>query len=178
MLQILPSMNQNSNTTNQNTITYDLNIFKGSFSKKGKILGIDTGKKFLGLSVSDTNKRVAVAHKTIVRKKYKEDMQNLRISLERNNIISIVIGLPLNKDGTKGPRSQSAITFAIGISKYFNLPIYFWDERFSTIGIEKEMIRNGVKRKNIKKTLDESSATWILQAALDAANNSLTQNEK
>ena len=163
-------MNQNSYTTNQSTITYDLNIFKFSFSKKGKILGIDTGKKYIGLSLSDYEKKVAVAHKTIFRKKFKEDIEILKTSVDEHDVVSFVIGLPLNKDGSKGPRSQSAITFAIDLSKYFNLPVYFWDERFSSIGIEKEMLRSGIKRKNIKKYLDVSAATWILQSALDAAN--------
>ena len=171
-------MNHNSINAIKSTITYDLNIFKGSFSKKGKILGIDTGKKYLGLSLSDINKRIALAHKTIIRKKYIEDIEKLKLSVEKNDVVSIVIGLPLNKDGTKGPRSQSAITFAINIEKYFKLPIYFCDERFSSIGIQREMLRNGIKKKNIKKTLDESSATWILQSALDAANNLEELNEK
>ena len=116
MLQSLFSMNQNSFTTNQSTITYDLNIFKFSFSKKGKILGIDTGKKYIGLSLSDYEKKVAVAHKTILRKKFKEDIEILKTSVDENDVVSFVIGLPLNKDGSKGPRSQSAITFAIDLS--------------------------------------------------------------
>ena len=79
-----------------------------------------------------------------------------------------MIGLPLNKDGTKGPIAQSVITFSHILLKAFKLPILLWDERFSTIGILREMKAAGVKKKNIEKRIDSASATWILQSALDS----------
>ena len=78
-----------------------------------------------------------------------------------------MIDLPLNKDGTKGPIAQSVITFSHVLLKAFKLPILLWDERFSTIGILREMKRARVKKKNIEKKIDSASATWILQSVLD-----------
>jgi putative Holliday junction resolvase len=166
-------MYQNFNTNNINKITQDINIFKISFSKEGKILGIDSGKKKIGVAISDDLKRIALTHKTIYRKKLKIDLMNITNIIEKNNIKSIVLGLPLNKDGTKGPIAQSAITFGNSLLKEYNLPILLWDERFSTIGILREMKQAGIKKENIEKNIDAASATWILQSALDTFNNSL-----
>ena len=173
MLLFLLSMYQNLNTNNINKITQDINIFKISFSKEGKILGIDSGKKKIGVAISDDLKRIALTHKTIYRKKLKIDLMNITNIIEKNNIKSIVLGLPLNKDGTKGPIAQSAITFGNSLLKEYNLPILLWDERFSTIGILREMKQAGIKKENIEKNIDAASATWILQSALDTFNNSL-----
>ena len=83
-----------------------------------------------------------------------------------------MIGLPLNKDGTKGPIAQSVITFSHILLKAFKLPILLWDERFSTIGILREMKQAGIKKKNIENKIDSASATWILQSALDSMKES------
>ena len=176
MLLFLFSMYQNLNTNNINKITQDINIFKVSFSKEGKILGIDSGKKKIGIAISDNLKRIALTHKTIYRKKLAIDLMNITNIIEKNNIKSIVLGLPLNKDGTKGPIAQSAIAFGNNLLKEYNLPILLWDERFSTIGILREMKQAGIKKDNIEKNIDAASATWILQSALDTANNSLESN--
>ena len=82
-------------------------------------------------------------------------------------------GSPKVSNGTKGKSSQSVITFASILLKRFNLPILLWDERFSSIGILKEMKKAGIKKNNIKKNIDAASATWILQSCLDTVNNQL-----
>ncbi len=169
-------MNQIQNTNNFNKITQDINIFKGSFPKTGKIIGIDLGKKTLGIAISDNYRKIALTHKTIFRKKLNSDLLDLNNIIEKNDITSLVLGLPLNKDGTKGPSAQSAITFASILHKNFNLPTLLWDERFSTIGIKKEMKKNGVKRDKIEKNIDAASATWILQCALDTINYSVIKH--
>ena len=158
-------MNQIINT---NTITHDINNFKAVFSQDRKIIGLDVGKKTIGIAISDPTTKVALTHKTIFRKKLKEDLLMLQEIINDNAIVSIVIGLPLNKDGTKGPIAQSVITFSHILLKAFKLPILLWDERFSTIGILREMKLAGVKKKNIEKKIDSASATWILQGALDS----------
>ena len=158
-------MNQIINT---NTITYDINNFKAVFSQDRKIIGLDVGKKIIGTAISDPISKIALTHKTIFRKKLKEDLQMLEEIIINNTIVSIVIGLPLNKDGTKGPIAQSVITFSHILSKAFKLPILLWDERFSTIGILREMKQAGIKKKNIENKIDSASATWILQSALDS----------
>ncbi len=158
-------MNQIINT---NTITHDINNFKGVFSQDRKIIGLDVGKKTIGIAISDPRSKIALTHKTIFRKKLNEDIQQLQEVINKNAAVSIVIGLPLNKDGKKGPIAQSVITFSHILLKTFKLPILLWDERFSTIGILREMKQAGIKKKNIDKKIDSASATWILQSALDS----------
>ena len=158
-------MNQIINT---NTITHDINNFKAVFSQDRKIIGLDVGKKTIGIAISDPISKIALTHKTIFRKKLNEDLEILQEIIKDNSVVSIVIGLPLNKDGTKGPIAQSVITFSHILLKAFKLPILLWDERFSTIGILREMKLAGVKKKNIEKKIDSASATWILQSALDS----------
>ena len=158
-------MNQIINT---NTITHDINNFKAVFSQDRKIIGLDVGKKTIGIAISDPISKIALTHKTIFRKKLNEDIQILQAIINDYNAVSIVIGLPLNKDGTKGPIAQSVITFSHILLKKIKLPILLWDERFSTIGILREMNLAGIKKKNIEKKIDAASATWILQSALDS----------
>ena len=158
-------MNQIINT---NTITHDINNFKAVFSQDRKIIGLDVGKKTIGIAISDPISKIALTHKTIFRKKLKEDLLILEEIINNHTVVSLVIGLPLNKDGTKGPIAQSVITFSHILLKAFKLPILLWDERFSTIGILREMKLAGVKKKNIEKKIDSASATWILQSALDS----------
>ena len=158
-------MNQIVNT---NTITHDINNFKAVFSQDRKIIGLDVGKKTIGIAISDPISKIALTHKTIFRKRLKEDLQILQEIINDNSVVSIVIGLPLNKDGTKGPIAQSVITFSHILLKAFKLPILLWDERFSTIGILREMRQAGIKKKNIENKIDSASATWILQSALDS----------
>ena len=158
-------MNQIINT---NTITHDINNFKAVFSQDRKIIGLDVGKKTIGIAISDPISKIALTHKTVLRKKLNEDIQVLQKIINENNAVSLVIGLPLNKDGTKGPIAQSVITFSHMLLKKIKLPILLWDERFSTIGILREMKQAGIKKKNIEKKIDSASATWILQSALDS----------
>lgn len=173
MILFIFSMFQNINTNILNKITYDINIFKVSFEITGKILSIDVGKKTLGLAMSDNLKKIALTHKTLFRKKQHFDLLEIEKIIIENKVNSFVIGLPLNKNGTKGKSSQSVITFASILLKRFNLPILLWDERFSSIGILKEMKKAGIKKDNIKKNIDAASATWILQSCLDTVNNQL-----
>ena len=178
MLLFLLSMYQKFNTNNINKLTQDINIFKISFSKSGKILGIDSGKRKIGIAISDNLKRIALTHKTIFRKKLALDLLEISNIIKRNNINSIVLGLPLNKDGTKGPIAQSAITFGNNLLQKYNLPILLWDERFSTIGILREMKQAKIKKYSIEKNIDAASATWILQSALDTVNNNIIKNNE
>ena len=158
-------MNQIINT---NTITHDINNFKAVISQDRKIIGLDVGKKTIGIAISDPISKIALTHKTIFRKKLNVDIQAIQEVINNNNAVSIVIGLPLNKNGTKGPIAQSVITFSHILLKTFKLPILLWDERFSTIGILREMKQAGIKKKNIENKIDSASATWILQSALDS----------
>ena len=94
-------------------------------------------------------KKVALSHILIERKKLDKDINKIQLIVENNNVDGIVIGLPLNKDGSKGRQAQSIITFAGNLRKKIELPVLMWDERFSTEGIQREMMNNGLKKKNI-----------------------------
>ena len=155
-------------TINTNIITHDINNFKAVFSQDRKIIGLDVGKRAIGIAISDPISKIALTHKTIFRKKLNEDIKELQEVINNNAVVSIVIGLPLNKNGKKGPIAQSVITFSHLLFKTFKLPVLLWDERFSTIGILREMKKAGIKKKNIDKKIDSASATWILQSALDS----------
>ena len=158
-------MNQILNT---NTISHDINNFKAVFSQERKIVALDVGKKTIGVAISDPISKIALSHTTIFRTKLDTDIEFLKKIINENEASSLVLGYPLNKDGTKGPISQSVLTFAKVLLNKFNLPILLWDERFSTIGILREMKKAGIKKKYIEKNIDAASATWILQGVLDS----------
>ena len=105
----------------------------------------------IGTALSDDRRIVALSHVLIEREKLEKDIKKINLIINNNNVDSFSIGLPLNKDGTKGRQAQSVITFANNLNKKIKLPILMWDERFSTEGIEREMLNNGLKKKNIKK---------------------------
>ncbi len=169
---------QTLNTKNNTKITQDINNFKISFNKKGKIIGFDNGKKTLGIAISDQYRRIALTHKTIFKRKLEKDLKDIENIIQENKIISFVLGYPLNKDGTSGRSAQSALTFAKMLESNYKLPVLLWDERFSSIGIEKEMKKAGLKKEKIRDNIDAASATWILQSALDAINMNEENNEK
>ena len=164
------SINSIVHTKCKSTITFDINIFKSFLSFKGKVLSLDTSKNMIGTALSDDRKKVALSHILIERKKLDKDINKIQLIVENNNVDGLVIGLPLNKDGSKGRQAQSIITFAGNLRKKIELPVLMWDERFSTEGIQREMINNGLKKKNIKKYIDCASATWVLQGVLDRIN--------
>ena len=173
------SLNSIVHTKSKSTITFDINFFKNSLTHNSKILSIDASKNMIGTAISDDRRIVALSHVLIERGKLEKDIKKINLIILNNNIDAIVIGLPLNKDGTKGRQAQSLITLASNINKKIVLPILMWDERFSTEGVEREMLDNGLKRKNIKKFIDCASATWILQGVLDRINyNSNIEYEK
>ena len=171
------SINSIVHTKSKSTITFDINFFKTFLTEKEKILSLDASKTMIGSALSDEKKRVALSHILIEREKLNKDLKKIQLIINNNNVNTVVLGLPLNKDGTKGRQAQSMITLASNLSKEFNIPILMWDERFSTVGIEREMIKTGLKKKNIKKNIDCASATWVLQGVLDRLNYNQAKNE-
>ena len=165
------SINSILHTKSKSTITFEINFFSKYLKSPGKILSLDTSKNRIGTALSDDRRQVALSHVLIEREKLLKDLNKIELIIKNNNIVALVVGLPLNKDGSTGRQAQSIITFANNLNKKVKLPLLMWDERFSTEGIEKEMIRVGLKRKNIKKNIDCASAAWILQGVLDRLNN-------
>ncbi|WP_120496462.1 Holliday junction resolvase RuvX [Kiloniella sp. EL199] len=136
-----------------------------------RLLGLDPGTKTIGVAVSDRDFKVASPVKTIKRTKFKSDAQELKEICADKNIGGIVIGLPVNMDGSEGPRCQSVRTLADNLRTIagFEIPIVFWDERMSTSAVERFLIGEAdMTRKRRAEVVDKAAAAYILQGALDA----------
>ena len=132
------------------------------------ILGLDVGTKTIGVAVSDTTRMIASPLVTIKRRRFRDDAADLgRIVVERA-AAGFVIGLPVNMDGSEGPRCQSVRQFAVNLGAAIPLPSAFWDERLSTAAVERMMIAADMTRKRRGELADKLAAAYILQGALDA----------
>ena len=144
--------------------------FPNKIGKGNRILGIDPGKKNIGISISDPNQKIATPLKIIFMKKFKKFIEDLNRVIMDYEIKGIVVGNPINMDGSIGPRSQSAKDFAQNISKMTNLPITLWDERLSSDGAFSLMDELDVNSSKKTKKLDQHAAAFILQGYLDFLN--------
>ena len=145
----------------------DIDIFVKKIKKKSRLMGIDPGKKRIGIAISDENKIVATPYTTLVKENYSVLVSQIKKIFIDNQIEGIVIGNPINMDGTKGPSSQSAIDLAKNLSKDITENTIMWDERLSSQGafnLSNDLAINSSKK---AKKLDENSAQFILQGVLD-----------
>ena len=145
--------------------------FKKKNSNKVRLVGLDLGSKRIGVSICDERQLIATPFKTINKTNNNELIDQLKLIIEENNITAIIIGYPLNMDGTPGRSAQSVNDIATNISESINLPVILWDERLSTVGafnLSKQLDVNITKK---VKTIDQNAATFILQGALDYLNN-------
>ena len=134
---------------------------------RGALLGLDLGTKTIGVAVSDPDRRLATGVETLQRKAFKADAARLlAIAMERA-AVGFVLGLPINMDGSEGPRAQSTRAFARNLAGLTELPIGLWDERLSTSAVERELIGMDVSRARRAEVIDEHAAIFILQGALD-----------
>ncbi len=131
------------------------------------LAGLDLGEKTIGVAVSDSLRHVASPLETIRRRKFTADAEQLLEILDKRRIGGIVLGLPLNMDGSEGPRCQSTRAFARNLSRLSELPIGFWDERLSTVAAEKALLEADTTRKRRAQVIDHVAAGYILQGALD-----------
>lgn len=136
----------------------------------GKLAGLDIGTKTVGLAVCDLSWSFAGPSETIHRTKFTADLEALRKFVEREQVTGLVLGLPLNMDGSDSPRTQSVRAFARNIAP-LNLPILLWDERWSTQAVERAMIEADVSRARRAEKIDALAAAHILQGAIDALAN-------
>tara|TARA_B100000700_G_C14706957_1_gene697235 strand:- start:67 stop:531 length:465 start_codon:yes stop_codon:yes gene_type:complete len=141
--------------------------FRIALGQEGALIGLDLGTKKIGVAVSDHLRTVATPLKTVVRKKFHLDTKLLLEICRNRTIKGIVIGLPLNMNGTEGPKCQSTRTFAGNLSDLTILPISFWDERLSTVAAEKLLLEADTSRKRRAELIDHVAASYILQGALD-----------
>ena len=148
-----------------------LEEFKKNQSNKSRLIGLDLGSKRIGVSICDEKQLIATPFKTINRSTAKDLIDELKRIIEENNIKGIIIGNPLNMDGSSGSSAQSVKDTSNNIEKSIDLPICLWDERLSTVGafnLSSQLDINVSKR---EKKIDENAAAFILQGALDFLNN-------
>ena len=134
---------------------------------RGVLIGLDLGTKTIGVAASDPDRRIATGVETVARKSFGVDAKRLLALAAERNAAGFVLGLPVNMDGSEGPRAQSTRAFARNLAKLTDLPIAFWDERLSTAAVERELIAADVSRAKRAAVIDEHAAMYILQGALD-----------
>jgi len=148
-----------------------LEELKKNQSDKGRLIGLDLGSKRIGVSICDEKQLIATPFKTLNRTTAKELINELKIIIEENNIQGIIIGNPLNMDGSSGSSAQSVKDTSDNIEKNINLPICLWDERLSTVGAFNLSSQLDVNVSKREKKIDENAAAFILQGAIDFLNN-------
>lgn len=144
-----------------------ITVFGDALPPRRPIAGLDLGTATIGIAVSDTYRRVATPLETIKRKKFSKDAEDLLKIIRDREIAGLVLGLPLNMDGSEGPRAQSTRAFARNLEKLIDLPMTFWDERLSTVAAEKALLEADTSRKRRSEVIDHVAASYILQGALD-----------
>ena len=152
----------------------DIEDFKKSIEKKSRLLGIDPGKKRIGLAISDEDKVVSTPLKTILKKNNSNFINEIKEIIAENNIKGIIVGNPINMDGSKGSSAQSANDFAKHLSNNVSIPITMWDERLSSEGAFNLSSNLDINVSKKVQKLDENAAQFILQGALDYLNKNNT----
>jgi putative Holliday junction resolvase len=134
---------------------------------RGTLIGLDLGTKTIGVATSDPDRRLATGVTTLHRKTFRADAEKLLALAAERSAVGFVLGLPVNMDGTEGPRAQSTRAFARNLGKLTDLPIALWDERLSTAAVERQLIDADVSRRKRAAVIDQHAAAYILQGALD-----------
>jgi putative holliday junction resolvase len=141
---------------------------KSILAPGARLLGLDLGEKTIGLALSDTGLMIATPFKTLKRTKFSVDAVTLAALIAEHGVGGLVIGLPLNMDGSEGPSVQSARAFVRNFSAKSEIPIVMWDERLSTAAVTRTLIDADASRRRRKEVVDKMAAAYILQGALDA----------
>lgn len=134
---------------------------------RGTLLGLDLGEKTIGVATCDPDRKLATGVETVARKKFTADAARLLSLAGERNAVGFVLGLPVNMDGSEGPRAQATRAFARNFAKLTELPIALWDERLSTAAVERDLIAADVSREKRAAVIDQHAAAFILQGALD-----------
>ncbi len=157
-------------------IKENINDFFNYTQRIGPLLGIDLGEKRVGLSISDRTQSIASNYATLEKKKFSLFSLDLQAIIDKELICGMVIGLPLNMDGSEGPKCQSTRHFAKNFSNIVSLPITFWDERLTTVAAERSLLSADLSRKKRKRVVDSVAAVLILQNLLDRLKNVQHEN--
>lgn len=134
---------------------------------EARLLGLDVGTKTIGLALSDVTRSIATPYDTIRRTKFTIDAKALASIVDDMEVGALIIGLPINLDGSEGPRAQSTRAFARNLGNHIAVPMAFWDERLSTAAVERHLIEADASRKRRAEVVDRMAAAYILQGALD-----------
>ena len=140
--------------------------------KKNRLLGLDVGRKTIGLAVSDSDMKIATTVRTIRRSKFTKDVKNLDAIITERQVNGLVLGLPISMDGNEGPACQSVRQFAVNLDNILEIGITFWDERLSTSAVERLLTKEAdLSRNRRSKIIDKMAAAYILQGALDSLSS-------
>jgi putative holliday junction resolvase len=145
----------------------DILAMKAALAPGGRLFGLDIGSKTIGIAVSDSALKVASPLTVLPRVKFAADMAKLKSLIAERRVGGLVLGLPIGLDGREGPRSQSVRQFAANLLGVIDLPLAFWDERFSTLGAERPMREAEMSHRRRGELIDKLAAAYILQGALD-----------
>jgi len=148
-------------------ITADRAIFRDSLPEGGRLIGLDVGTKTIGLALCDAGWSFASPAELVRRTKFQKDKAAIAAVIERQAVKGVVIGLPLNLDGSESPRSQSSRAFARNVEDW-GLPVLLWDERWSTQAVTRTLIEQDASRAKRAELVDKMAAAYILQGAIDA----------
>ena len=154
---------------NDPTLSFD--DFADGLSPGARLFGLDLGTKTIGIAVSDGGRQIATPLTTIRRVKFGKDAAALLELAGKNDISGLVLGLPLNMDGSEGPRVQATRAFVRNLSGLTELPVVYWDERLSTVAAERAMLEADMSRKKRAAKIDAAAAAFILQGFLDRLAN-------
>ncbi len=142
--------------------------FAQALPTHSRLLGLDVGSKTIGLALSDIGRSIASPLLTIERTKLAKDIETLQKIIAVHNVGGLVIGYPVNMDGSLGPRTQSTRTFASSLGKHIALPMLLWDERMSTLAVERAMLEADLSRARRAQLVDKLAASYMLQGFLDS----------
>ena len=156
------------------TNVIELGALAAKLGRNDRLMGIDLGTKTIGLALSDVERRLATPFETIRRTKFSEDATALLDAASRFDVIGLIVGLPLNMDGSEGPRVQSTRAFVRNLGTRSSLPVAWWDERLSTAAVTRELIDRDVSRAKRAAVIDKMAAAYILQGALDRIERGFT----
>jgi putative Holliday junction resolvase len=148
-----------------NVITLD--ELPARLTRFSRLMGLDLGTKTIGLGLSDVERRLASPLETIQRKKFSEDVRKMMAAADKYEVAAYVIGLPLNMDGSEGPRCQATRAFVRNMAALDQRPFVFWDERLSTAAVTRSLIDQDASRARRAEVVDRMAAAYILQGALD-----------
>ncbi|WP_210527460.1 Holliday junction resolvase RuvX [Rubellimicrobium arenae] len=145
----------------------DAASFRAALPRDGAVAGLDLGTVTIGVALSDLRRRVATPLETLRRKKFTLDAARLLEIAASRDLKGFVLGLPINMDGSEGPRAQSTRAFARNLERLTDLPIMFWDERLSTVAAERALLEADTSRRRRAEIIDSVAAGFILQGLLD-----------